>query len=297
MPLKTLKKTFTPLLNTLSQFETSAQAQQKSLERKHRKKLLNQTKTIIETQGYVKGQTYPHPQPYRVAEVDFPNVAPEFSKLGSTATLPNTVLFELNLSPYFYKNLTSYDMDNPLHSSQIQDLIYLWNRSFYKPFIEYMNYEIGTDNSVHGYVPSRSGDLRTALKLSLTNQGSSKTTTFPILIVINAGGLEYARPVNEMPSKNLRHMGEMGWTGKKPYKKVFMFDPRATQHWWGLLQTNGRKKAKKLFTKYLQEVAKIDYVKKMAQYEIMLNSLNGVTKRITAYNIAQKMFISGGYKQ
>ena len=297
MPLKTLKKTLTPLLDTLSQFETPAQAKQKTLERKQRKKLLNQTKTIIETHGYVKGTIYPHSQPFRVAEVAFPNIAPEFSELGSSATLPNTVLFELNLSEFYWQNLTSSDSNNPLQNSQLNELLYIWNKIFYKPFLEYMKYEIGIDNAVHGLVPSRSGELRRVMNLSLTNGGGSKTNTFPILIVINTGGLDYARPVNEMPSKNLRHMGEMGWTGQKPYKKVFMFDPRATKGWWGLVQTNGRKKAEKLFYSYLKEISKLDYVKKMATYLMALYALSGVSKRVTAYNVAQMMFRSGGFKQ
>jgi hypothetical protein len=297
VPLKTLKKTLTPLKRVLPQFQTIAAATASALQRKQRKKALDQTKAIIETHGYVKGTAYPHPQPFRVAEVAFPNTAPEFAELGSTATLPNTVLFELNVSPFFWQNLTSSDSNNPLQNVQLRDLLHIWQRVFYKPFITYMNSEIGITGAVHGLVPSRSDTLRKALKESLTTKGGSNTESFPIMIVVNAGGLEYARPVNAMPSKSLRHMGEMGRTGQKPYKTVFMFDPRATKGWWGLIQENGRKKIRKLFVAFLQEVAKIDYVKKMAKYQMALNQLRGIMKRVTAYNVAQMMFISGGFKK
>ena len=278
-----IKKTLrTPLGFSLKRTQSAAEAQKRNETRQIRKVQLEQTKNEIALHGYDPNKSYAHPQPWRVTQF-----GGAFAELGSTAALPAHVFLELNLTDWFW-NMATNNFQNSSGPIRIHEILVLWNRIVYTPFFDFMKQEIGTPNSVSGRVPSDTGKLRETILSSLTDlgkMGETRTRGFPVLIAMNAGDLEYARPVNKMPNENLAHSGVMNKKGH------FLFDPGAKQNFWGQLQMNGKRKLETLHSLFIKAAAKLPFVQDFADFIRKTSS-----KRVTNYNIVQKIFEWRGVK-
>lgn len=64
-----------------------------------------------------------------------------------------------------------------------------------------------TEKKIAIWTPDDSGDLINALRNSLYPSGGSSDRDFPFRIILNTAGIPYAKVVNNMPTRWLRHPG------------------------------------------------------------------------------------------
>jgi len=205
-----------------------------------------------------------HPQQWR-------QTAPTPSKvlqgagatLGPLGTLGDDIIFEVSLT---------YEGTQVLQQLRGTLSLASLNRMFRNDVWNELQAYI--DGKIDTWVPMDSGDLRNSMHnaISPTQTGKSQGQTFPFRMTLSTPGIDYAKPVNKMPTPWLTHpasyhrnVGRYGST---------LQDPEAKYGWYDLVLLNARNKAHPVIQAFFNSIS--DLLKPIFQKD--------------AYNYARQMF-------
>lgn len=131
-------------------------------------------------------------------------------------------------------------------------------------------------------VPSDTEALRESMKNALTPAGGSKVEVnqgFPMLVIMNTRGIDYAKVVNKMPSSALQHPGNHWYTTGRTGN--VLDDEEAQTGWYNWILLMGRNEAQRLFRNFIRN----DVVPMITPVAASLG-MNGTQ----IYNAARQMF-------
>lgn len=162
-------------------------------------------------------------------------------RLGSTAYLDPQILISIQINYDWFLYLQQLMLSNPpFRRLQENELLSAIKSQLETPLQNYLF------NLIDMLVPSDSGRLRNNIKISLREHGQINSLN-PFFLVVDAGKLSYASPVNEMPDLWLKHYGQShkgglsNRTGRTVKQKPHgLYDPLAERHWFQKIVNGGR---------------------------------------------------------
>lgn len=167
-----------------------------------------------------------------------------FSKLGPKGAFSNMTIFELTISTDFRDVLgLMYENKTAVINNEVTIRNVIENRIL-KPTVRY-----GVD-LVMQKVPMMGGTLRKSMVNSLREYVRFESGAKGYCkIYINTFGVDYAKPVNNMPTDNLQHHGKLQ---KKNGKVYYLRDVNATTHFFQEVVEKTREFAKKKWNLFVK---------------------------------------------
>jgi hypothetical protein len=105
---------------------------------------------------------------------------------------------------------------------------------------------------INNNAPKFKGDLRKSMKQSIKVPLAG---SFPLVMILNTAGIQYAKPVNRMPSAWLKHPTATHRNIRRVgARAVILVDPEAKGGWYDLTLLNSRNRARKLWRDYIKKV-------------------------------------------
>jgi hypothetical protein len=99
--------------------------------------------------------------------------------------------------------------------------------------------------------PKMTGKLRKAMKESIKVPLAG---SFPLVMILNTAGVDYAKPVEKMSSAMLKHPTPVhSNTRRIGGRLVILVDPEARKGWYALTLLNSRNRARKLWRDYIKK--------------------------------------------
>jgi hypothetical protein len=146
----------------------------------------------------------------------------------------------------------------------------------------YFSLQAFTTTQINALAPKMTSDLRKSMKKSIK---VDKNGDFPLTMIINTAGIEYAKPVNRMPSEWLIHPSATHPNVRKVGGKLYILnDPKAKKGFYDLTLLNSRNRARRLWKEYLKRF----FVPIFRQVAPLIKQLTG--KTINPFNEAKKLF-------
>jgi hypothetical protein len=211
-----------------------------------------------------------HPQQYRqTAPTPSKNLQGPLATLGPMGELGDDVIMEIDLS-YAGKQTINQRLSRDLNVTNIFREL---RNNVYEPLREYIEKWIDIK------VPSDTTELRNSMKNAMKPSGGSRTNGFPMLVIMNTAGVDYAKVVNNMtdlmlkhPASHHRNIGRFG---------APLDDKGAVKGFYDWIVLMGRNKAVKLFQDYVKNIVQ-PIVKPVA-------NMLGITGSLV-YNTARQLF-------
>jgi hypothetical protein len=180
------------------------------------------------------------------------------SRLGSTEFLENQIVIYIDLQlPVLMSYNEVLKKTPPFREITESELLAMVIKNVYDPLYSDL------DQMIDKVVPRDSGRLRLAMKYSIGKGGGGSTSMTsslsPFFVLINAGRLKYAGPVNQMPDEWLKHPGLHGRTmqtklGRGQKVKRPLNDPDAETGWFEKVVTFGRQRAEQYWNTFITAI-------------------------------------------
>lgn len=206
-----------------------------------------------------------HPQMWRVNAH-----GGHFAKLGPMGELGDDVIIQVDLNPKYRKMIEDGIFGKSFSVIKVYHLFYN---------AVYMDVRNETDKWIDIKVPADSNDLRKSMHDAIRSKGGSNIRNFPFMVVLNTRGIEYAKVVNKMKEKFIKHKG----THTYDYGKSgnLLDDMGAVKGWYDWILLMSRTKARTLFKTFIQN----DIMPIISNIAIKLG-----LKNTDIYNAARQMF-------
>jgi len=203
-------------------------------------------------QGLAKMRARTHSQMWRVSKITGARkkVHGAGATLGPMGSFGDNVILELDINRALLKTLQKYKV--PITAGKLLNLA---RTQVLMP----VKTKILED--INKWVPRDTGKLRNSMRNAVR---SSPISTFPVRLVINTRGVDYAKPVNRMPQIWLRHAK----------------DPQARKGWFNLVLLDGRNLAKKKFPQLVSHTATL----------LPRKFIKTIFPRRTLYNVARSLY-------
>jgi hypothetical protein len=170
--------------------------------------------------------------------------------LGPMGELGDDIIISVELTTNYQKFMESMkritgrrlrikDLDTPAEVYRS-----VWGNVYF-PLQQHVTTEINSN------VPKATTDLVDSMKKSIkVPLGGS----FPLIMILNTAGIDYAKPVNRMPDTWLKHPTAVhSNTRKIKGRLVILVDPQARRGWYDITLLNGRNRARRLWSEYIKK--------------------------------------------
>jgi len=191
------------------------------------------TRQKIRREGVLALRTGAHPQMWRTGRARSGGPVGAGARLGRTGTFESQTIILIQMN---YDVLDIYQRELRRLSGTRQrleeaDLLRIVRRHLFNDLQGF------AFTLIKKYVPTDTRRLANAMEISIRDQSATRSLN-PFHVFLNTGNIEYARPVNRMPTAWLRHPGTHGRTlsyrkgrGRKRTPRV-LFDPQAVSGWF-----------------------------------------------------------------
>lgn len=182
-----------------------------------------------------------HPQQWRNYNAPGQRaVAGPGATLGPMGELGDDVILEVSLTPMAQADLRAKSYGKEFTLTAIQ-------REFWQQVINPLRER--TERKIDIWVPRDSGDLAESMKNALYPAGGSKDRGFPYLFILNTKDIPYAKVVNAMPAKWLKHPARYH-RNKSSRTGNSLNDPSAIKGFYNITLLFARNLAKDLMKNY-----------------------------------------------
>lgn len=206
-----------------------------------------------------------HPQQYRNYNAPGQRaVAGPLAKLGPMGELGDDIIMEVALTSAADQAMRQKTYGREFTKTALQ-------REFWQQVLNPLREQV--EHKIDLWVPVDSGDLAESMKNALYPAGGSSDRGFPFKILLNTKDIPYAKVVNQMPAKYLKHpapyhRNTSSRTGNR------LSDGSAVKGFYNIVLLFARNKAKELMKNY------ITYLKSFVTFAVGTSQAHIVAKQL-----------------